>query len=245
MRPDSGDIITGQNFENEHWPDADLSECVFDACLFNDSNLSSVDLRGAKFIKCQLLRCDLGRADAREVVFEDCQTADPQTQRGINFAFARLEEARFARCELTQARFEGAELYAAAFLDCHLLGAKFSRACFHRALSRKLVRACVSFQGSNLELADLASLNLEGCEFSGARLRETDLRGSNLEEAIMCGADLFLAAIDGTRLARADLRGAQTSGLDIRCLASYQGLKVSPDQQFQLLEALGLDVCID
>jgi len=32
------------------------------------------------------------------------------------------------------------------------------------------------------------------------------------------------------------------SGLDLRRLATYQDLKITPDQQFRLLDAMGIDV---
>ena len=243
--PESGDVVVGQTFQAPMWPDIDLSDCVFQACVFTDGDFDSADLRGARFLKCTLTRCRFTHADARETVFDETVTADASTQRGVDFGFARLEEARFSRCELTQARFEGAELYAAAMVDCHLLGARFTRAKFFRAFGRSIVRAAMSFAGSNLELADLAGVNLEGCDLSRVRLRESDLTDANLEAANLMDADLFQAVIDGARLSRADLRGAQISGLDLRRLGSYQDLKIGPDQQFMLLEALGVDVTPD
>ena len=41
---------------------------------------------------------------------------------------------------------------------------------------------------------------------------------------------------------RADLRRAEVSGRDLRRLASYQDLKITADQQYRLLEAMGVDV---
>ncbi len=122
------------------------------------------------------------------------------------------------------------------------MGARFARASFHRAFARSVVRTSVFFLDCNLELADLAGARLAGCDLSASRLRETDLTGADLEGANLAGADLFAAIIDNARFAHADLTGAEVSGFDLRRLASYQDLKITPDQQYRLLDAMGVDV---
>ena len=231
-----------QAFESPDWRGADLSDHVFDNCAISDGVFADANLTGARFFHCRLVRCAFTHADAREAIFDDCVFTDRSTRNGANFAFARLDEARFRRCDLRHAKFEGADLYAAGFEDCNLLGAQFSRARFHRAFSRKIVRASVAFIACNLDLADLSDANLGECDFSRTRLREADLSGSNLEEANLRDADLFQAIIDNARMAGADLRGAEVSGFDLRRLASYHDLKITADQQYRLLDALGIDV---
>ena len=224
------------------WRGADLADHVFDACTIGDGDFTDAYLSGARFTRCRLTRGAFTHADAREVVFEDCVLADRSTQNGANFAFTRLDEARFRRCDLTHARFESADLYAAVFEDCNLLGARFSRARFHRAFGRNIVRSAVGFIACNLELADLSGASLGECDFSRSRLRETDISGCNLEGATLCDADLFRAIIDNARMTGADLRGAEVSGFDLRRLASYHDLKITAEQQYRLLDALGIDV---
>jgi len=188
------------------------------------------------------VRCGFAHDDLREVAFVDCGLADPSTQMGARFVFARLDEARFTDCDLTHARFDGADLYAARFQDCNLIGAGFPRARFHRAFGRAVVRSQVAFLDCNLELADLAGARMAECDLSRSRLREADLSGADLEGANLADADLFQALVDGARLARADLRGAEVSGLDLRRLAGYRDLVIDADQQFRLLDAMGVDV---
>jgi fluoroquinolone resistance protein len=53
------------------------------------------------------------------------------------------------------------------------------------------------------------------------------------------------AVIDGAGLAGADLRRAEVSGLDLRRFASYHDVKITADQQFRLLDAMGVDVHFD
>jgi fluoroquinolone resistance protein len=56
---------------------------------------------------------------------------------------------------------------------------------------------------------------------------------------------MFQAVIDGAGLAGADLRRAEVSGLDLRRFASYHDVKITADQQFRLLDAMGVDVHFD
>ena len=85
-------------------------------------------------------------------------------------------------------------------------------------------------------------MRLPACDLSRSRFRETDLSRADLEGAQMTGADLFQAIVDETRLAGADLRGAEVSGLNLAELATLDGMKISVDQQYRLLTAMGLDV---
>ncbi len=232
-------------FDGAVWDHADLTDTVFVGCEFAAPNLNDAVLTGARFSQCRLTRAAFTHADLRETAFEDCVFADPATQQGVSFAFARLDEARFERCDLTHGRFESADLYAAVLRDCNLLGARFGRACFHRAFGRTVVRASVTFNDCRMDLADLSGAHLAGCDFTRSRLLEADLSEADLTGAILAGADFFQAMVDGAKLADADLRGAEVSGLDLRRLASYQNLKIDADQQYRLLDAMGLDVRID
>jgi fluoroquinolone resistance protein len=174
--PGPGEVVVGGVFEAVVRVDADLTDTRFEDCTITDGAFESTNLRGARLSNCRLVRCRFPHADLRETIFEDCVFADPKTQQGASFAFGRLDEARFARCDLTHARFEGADLYAARFEDCNLLGAGFRRATFQRAFGRSVVRSAVDFLGCNLDLADLA-----GCDLSRSRFREADLSGADLE----------------------------------------------------------------
>ena len=222
MTPSSGDTVVDQAFIDEDW--------------------GGLDLAGVRFENCHLLRCAFAHADLREASFKNCGFADADGQQGVNFAFARLDEAAFENCNLAHARFEGADIYAARFKDCRLLGARFSRARFFRAFGRSVVRASVTFNDCNLDLADLAGVNLATCDLSDCRFQEADLSGADLEGANLTGGDLFHAILDGAKLAGADLRRAEISGLDLRRLGSSRDMKITVDQQFALLDAMGIDV---
>ena len=125
---------------------------------------------------------------------------------------------------------------------CNLLGAVFSRSSFGRTFGRKVERISAALVDCNLELADLSGARLSGAELARSRFHEADLSGADLSEADLTGADLFQAIVDGLKLDGADLRGAEVSGLDLRRLASYANVKIAADQQFRLLDAMGVDV---
>lgn len=99
-----------------------------------------------------------------------------------------------------------------------------------------------SFIGCNFELADLSRARVTGCTLTRSRFRETDLSGADLEEADLSDADLLYPILDGTKLAGADLRGAEISGLDLRRFGNYAKAKITVEQQYPLLAAMGVDV---
>jgi uncharacterized protein YjbI with pentapeptide repeats len=91
-------------------------------------------------------------------------------------------------------------------------------------------------------LAHLANLNLSTCDLSGSIFREADFSGTDLTGANLRDCDLEKCEWHGAKLADADLRGAKIGGLNLLTLATMKGLKVSQDQQWLLLAALGIEV---
>jgi fluoroquinolone resistance protein len=125
---------------------------------------------------------------------------------------------------------------------CNLLGAQFTKVDFSHAYSRKVVSTRAVFRGCNLELVGLAGARLQSCDLSGSRLREANLETADLTGADLRDCDLFQAELDGARLDRADLSGAEISGLNLLRLASFSRMKITADQQYALLSALGIEV---
>lgn len=224
------------------WDDADLSETVFTDCLIEDVVASSVNLSGARFSNCRIARCRLAHADLREARFDNCGFADAERKTGLTVAFSDLEQAVFANCDLTLSLFDRSSLFGIEMRNCNLRGARFTKADFSKSYGRKVVRSSATFRDCNLELADLSGARLSECVLSECDLRDADLTGADLEGCDLTGANLFHALLAGARLARADLRGAEISGLDLAALATREGLKVTADQQYALLTALGIDV---
>ena len=240
-----GEIVRGERLDDVDWTDADATEAVFEDCEIRGANFGATVLEGARFIRCRLLRCRLARAEARVAVFEDCLFADPSDHTGVAVAFSRLEMARFSRCDLSFAHFDRCEMHAIRLEDCNLRGARFQRVDFTRSQGRRRSPVAATLTRCNFHLADLAEAVLPGCDLAGSRFREADLSRADFEGADLRDCDLFGADTVGAKLAGADLRGAEVSGLDLFALASRAGVKVSLDQQYPLLTALGIDVHVD
>ena len=84
---------------------------------------------------------------------------------------------------------------------------------------------------------------------SGFRSRFSVLNSSCLRNQIQITGqpiprrpDVPINGVDGAKLAGADLGGAEVSGLNLTTLADFAGLKVSDDQMFALLDAMGVTV---
>jgi fluoroquinolone resistance protein len=243
--PRAGATLRGETITGFEWAEADLTEAVFVDCLIEAAQFGSVILEGARFTNCRVLRSRFARADLREAVFEDCVFTETTEHTGLAVAFSRLEAARFVRCDLSFIRFEGAEMHGVILEDCNLRGAAFRRADFTRNLGRRRSVAAAVFRRCNFHLADLAGVALPGCDLAGSQFRETDLSGADLEGADLRDTDLFGALLSDAKLAGADLRRAELSGVDLLGLATRVGIKITLDQQYPLLTALGVDVHVE
>jgi fluoroquinolone resistance protein len=241
-QPAAGAHVANADLSGFEWADADLTDAVFEDCRIEGARFANTVLAGARFKNCRILRCRMAHADLREAAFEDCGFADPETRAGLVVAFSQLDQARFRNCDLTLSQFDRSSLYAIEMVDCNLRGARFHRADFSRAFGRSVVRTEAVLRDCNLELAELAEVRLPGCDLSDSNLREADLTAADLEGANLRNCDFFGAILADAKLASADLRGAEVSGLNLLALASREGLKVTADQQYRLLSALGVDV---
>jgi fluoroquinolone resistance protein len=199
-------------------------------------------LERALFRRCRLIRCRFGNAELRDATFETCNFVDDEGHSGVQFAFARLESARFERCDLSFARIEHGELHGIEMAACNLRGAGFAKNDFSKVFGRKVVSNAATFSDCNLELSDLSDARLSDCDLSKSNLREAVLRNADLEGADLSDANLDKAVTDGARMSRANLRGARISGLRLSDLSGFAGMMISADQQHMLLSELGLDV---
>lgn len=225
--------------------DADLTDAELIGCTLYDVQLSGVMLQGARLTDCRVVRCRFAHADLREAVFESCSFSDSDGHTGAQFAFSKLDEAQFMKCDLSFARFERSSLYGVEMVTCNVRGGASVHADFARSFGRNVVRCSARLAGCNLELADMTQVRLGDCDLNRSSFREAVLVDANLEGADLRDCDFFQALTVGAKLARADLRGAEVSGLNLSELASLDGMKVTADQQYRLLTAMGLDVYAD
>jgi len=228
------------------WTDLACEEAHFTACTFTNTQFAGTNLAAARFDNCTFTACRFTRAELQEARFEACRFLPGAIKtEGCTFTFTNMRATRFLRCDLSLARIERSDLFDITMDQCTLRGATFHKLDFSQAYSRKLITTRATFRHCNLELADLTQARLPGCDLTGSRLREADLTEADLTGAILRDTDLFQATLTNTKLANADLRGAEISGLNLRHLATYAGLKISQGQQHILLDGIGIDVQIE
>lgn len=224
--------------------DADIAGAVLTGCVMRDVQFTGTCLQDARLTGCRLIRSRFANVDMRDAVFENCSFIDDEGHVGAQFAFSRLEQTRFDRCDLSFAKYDRSALFAIELDACNMRGAAFHKADFGRSFGRTLVKTAATMRGCNLEFADLNGVRMPDCDLSGSNFREAVLFDADLEGADLRGCDFVLALTAGAKLARADVRGADLAGLNLRELASLEGMIVSADQQPHLLAAMGLEVSL-
>jgi esterase/lipase superfamily enzyme/uncharacterized protein YjbI with pentapeptide repeats len=136
------------------------------------SNLSSINLSGAKLRRVNLEAVNLAKADLSNA---DLTKA--------NFFYADLSKAN-----LTRARLDGAD-----FEEANLRGANLKGAFLHNADFTGANVMWVDFRGADLrkvrfEFADLKGAKLGGANLEKALLWDTDISKANLKIAVAAGA---------------------------------------------------------
>lgn len=245
MKLKPGCVIENADLSGLDFAEIDMAGATLSKCVLRDVQLTGSCLQDARFAEVRLIRCRFANVDMRDAIFEDCSFIDDAGHTGTQFAFSRLDQARFRRCDLSFAKIDRSTLFGVEFDACNMRGAEFHKADFSRTFGRKLVKTAARMRGCNLEFADLNGVRMPDCDLSNSSFREAVLFDSDLEGADLRGSDLVLALTAGAKFARADLRGADVTDLNLRELATLEGLIVSADQQTHLLAAMGLEVYPD
>ncbi len=236
-------VIADAELGDVAWADLDGEGARFSRCSFAGVHATNALLSGASFTGCHFSGARFSHAELNEAVFEECQfTSRDDKAVGCSFAFSNLRDARFVKCDLSLCTFDRSGLFSVVMDQCVLRGARFAKADFSHAYSRKLVTTRATFRHCNFELADLSEARLPGCDFTACRFREADLGAADLTDAVLRDCDLFQAIVTGTKLEGADLRGAEISGLNLLEVASFARIKIDQGQQHALLSAMGVDV---
>jgi len=206
-----------------------LARCNLSEARIENSSLREVDLRGAVLEKTQLIGCDLSQALLDEIRLHEVQLdgvdlrgARAESQliwRGLRLSGVRFAEADFKQVVFLECDLSGADLRSARFGKLAVVTTRADRA---RFAGLEVDAGCFAM-GCSLQQADFGSARLErvclrgtplaGANFSGARLRGSDLSECDLRRAIFHGADarearFVRARLDGASLASTNLAGA-------------------------------------
>ena len=198
----------------------DIATALFNASRdepidFSGKDLSALDLSGLDFKGADLSRANLFGTDLSSSKLDR----------------ARLTGARLDRATITSTSFEGSDLSDATILRPNIFSTmevnarelpNFRNATMVRAnISGRLDR--ISFAGSDLteaffgprnpdgEVLTTARIEMNGCDFTGAKLHRADLSLNNLQFAKFVNADLTGAIFAGSNLSNADFTGADIS----------------------------------
>ena len=217
--------------------EAEFYNVTFVRCGFNESEFFS-----SQFEDCRFVDCRFSHADLTETQFERCNFFDRESSSSADFSYARLTEARFVNCNLSGSRFVGAELFDVSIRDCKANGAQFREASFARSIGGRDAVVRGQILNSIFDDSDLSDLNLEGMQLADTSFTRADLSGAILMDADMAGCDIAGANLRKANFERTDLRRGQLGDMSLAQLSGYQGMKISEDQQSQLLAQLGIHV---
>lgn len=222
MKLEPGCTIANADLSGLDFAEIDLAGATLTKCVLRDVQFTGSCLQDVRFAGVHLIRCRFANVDMRDALFEDCSFIDDAGHIGAQFAFSRLDQSRFRRCDLSFAKIDRSTLFGIEFEGCNMRGAEFHKADFSRTFGRKLVKTAAALRGCNLEFADLNGIRMPDCDLSNSCFREAVLFDSDLEGADLRGSDLVLALTAGAKFARADLRGADVTGLNLREVATLE-----------------------
>lgn len=144
-----GKVFKAKDFTEKGLPKGEYENCVFDGCVFQNS-----DLRGFVFIDCEFRNCDLSMAKItdtafREVAFMGCKllglhfescnkfllsmSFDDCQLNLLSFYKLSLKGTKFRNCNLREVDFAEADLTSATFSNCDLTGATFDHTTLEKA----------------------------------------------------------------------------------------------------------------
>ncbi len=188
---------------------------------FTGSNLRGSDLSGAKLDRATIIHADFSGANLSKATL-----LRPTVYADLS---ANLADApRFSGANLTEIRVM-AQLDGADFKGADLMRADFSP------------REIRPGQGT---IATLMKNLLRSCDFTGARLREADLRYAVLTFSRLIEVDLSGANLMGADLSRADLAGADLTGADLTG-ADFDGANLSGVKGLDTAKGLALALNLD
>lgn len=142
-------------------------EVYIKGVTFNQANLPFSSWMDVVFEDCDLSNVDLKRAQFTRVEFRKCKLA------GTNFDQAMMRDVQFSHCEAPYALFNLAEVQDVLFNASLLKGANFIDAHFTNVQFNNSNIQDVQFTGTSLRNIDLSL-----CQFDYIHADEKDLRGA-------------------------------------------------------------------
>lgn len=187
------------DFSGKNLSMLDLSGLDFKTARLKGADLYGVDLTTANLTGSDLAGARLDRATAISANFSGADLSGASL-RGVT-AFTNVLDPNIAEAP----KFVGANLRGAR-IAARLDGADFRNADLTRAVVGPQAPSWGSYQPRTV---------LNGCNFSGARLKGADLSKTVMQFSNFSGADLSGANLSSSDLSDADLTGANLTGANI------------------------------
>lgn len=244
------DVQHDINFSHADLVDANFSNYTLIGCIFDDANLSGVDLRGVSLLDTKVEhvstinmemfkplnmdRSSFAHTNLSGFNIHDSIVRD--SQYGINFSHAILRDANFSNYILESCSFNYADLTGADLTGVSLLDTKVEHV---STIDMNLFRP-ENINGASFAYTDLSGLskyniNLDftlakytNVSFAHAILRGANFHGAKLKGANFSGADLSDANLSLARLGSVNLSDANLSGADL-----YEAIVLYEDDTFQ------------
>jgi uncharacterized protein YjbI with pentapeptide repeats len=189
----------------------DLAGIDFKGARLAKANLFGADLSGANLAKADLAGAILDRATIVRATFAGANLSEATIRRPNLFTTLeamRGEVPSFAGATLARAHLSGRFDYA-SFRTADLTGAHFGP---KDPRSEELITGRVELTGCDFSDATLRDANLSHSGAQYAKFIRADLRGANLAHANLKAADFTGADLDGADFTGAVLDGANFTG---------------------------------
>lgn len=190
--------LTGASLWEGDLEHADLSQARLEKVLslkgrFSHARFLAAELTATKFIDADFSGAFLAGARINKALFLNCNFA------GARFDQVTMKDGLFINCNLSGASFNQAQLEKMRVVgESTLTGADFDRITARGCIWRKMDMTGVHMRDSDVD----------GCDFSEARLAGAVMSRSLLKNSMFMGTDLIEAVLDSVNLHRSRLRRA-------------------------------------
>jgi len=232
----SGADFTHANLGGIEATDSDFRQARFNRTVMDHAELDCCDLRQAHIEQCvwagvSFFKCALDDAYLRELMlWQDCRLvsgshAGARLERvtfleavlhNTSYARATLESCTWMRSQFYEAPdYRGATMTSCAFVETAMAGARFNEALLRDCNLRDTDLEGADFSQARLLNTDLSESNLRASRFVRADARESLFMGAYWEKADLRQGDFIDALMPKSDLRHADLRGANLFRTDV------------------------------
>lgn len=175
---------------------------IQDACM-KYVNAYNISFRHAVIRNSEFIDCSLGKFDATDVVFEDCDLSN------IDFSYSIFHRVHFRRCKIIGANLRDTTFENVVFEGCNLnyTNLRFS-----------------SFKSCKIMDSSLVNTDLQSSKFNKLLLESNDLRQAQMSGTKLKDIDISENNIDGLGIALEDMKGAIISPVQSLYLSRLAGL---------------------